>query len=52
VTVSLPPGRDYEYRFLLDGSRWVNDEGADQYRPNEFGGENSVRWVSAEWAAL
>jgi 1,4-alpha-glucan branching enzyme len=40
VTLSL--GRCYRFRYLLDGARWVNDWDADEYRANEYGGEDSV----------
>lgn len=39
--VRLPKGR-YQFRYLLDGKTWVNDEAADDYVYNEFGGQNSV----------
>jgi len=42
VTVGLEPGRSYRFRYLLDGERWENDWAADDYVPNEFGGEDSV----------
>jgi 1,4-alpha-glucan branching enzyme len=42
VTLDLPIGRNYRYRYLLDGARWENDWEADFYTPNEFGGEDSV----------
>ncbi len=42
VTISLKPGRRYRFRYLLDGERWENDWGADDYEPNEFGSEDSV----------
>jgi 1,4-alpha-glucan branching enzyme len=38
----LPRGRRFQYRFLLEGSRWVNDGDADGYVANEFGEHNSV----------
>ena len=31
ATVELETGKSYEYRYLLDGGRWVNDETASQY---------------------
>jgi 1,4-alpha-glucan branching enzyme len=40
-TVQLKPGR-YRFRYLLDGERWQNDDAADSYEPNEFGGEDCV----------
>jgi 1,4-alpha-glucan branching enzyme len=42
LTVSLPASQAFAYRYVLDGNVWVNDPDADQYRPNEFGEENSV----------
>lgn len=31
-----------QFRYLLDGSRWENDEAADAYWPNPLGSDNSV----------
>jgi 1,4-alpha-glucan branching enzyme len=45
VTVPLPAGREYRYRFVLDGHHWDSDPAADGYVPNEFGSEDSVRRV-------
>ena len=42
VVIPLAPGRAYRFRYLLDGERWMNDWAADDYVPNEFGGEDSV----------
>ena len=42
VTLELATGRDYQYRFLLDGVRWVNDPDADGYIPGPFGDPNCV----------
>jgi hypothetical protein len=42
VTVYLQAGNTYRYRFLLDGKRWENDWGAEQYLPNDHGTEDSV----------
>ncbi len=33
VTVDLEVGREYQYRYLLDESRWTNDNAADRYVP-------------------
>ncbi len=41
VSVELEPGRAYQYRYLVDG-KWFNDWNADDYEPNEHGGDNSV----------
>ncbi|MFC1657482.1 isoamylase early set domain-containing protein [Candidatus Moduliflexota bacterium] len=42
VTIELAAGREYRYRYLLDGEQWENDWSADRYDPNEFGGEDSI----------
>ena len=41
-TVSLKPGNEYRFRYLLDGERWENDWAADKYVPNEFTTQDSV----------
>lgn len=41
ATVELEPGRQYQYRYRIDG-RWENDWAADAYAPNPFGEDNSV----------
>jgi 1,4-alpha-glucan branching enzyme len=43
VTVDLESGRDYQYRYLVDGVRWQNDSSADRYQGTHIVGvENSV----------
>lgn len=43
ATVKLAAGNDYQFRYLLDGSAWENDEEADAYVPNNLTyEENSV----------
>ncbi|MFQ5409082.1 MAG: isoamylase early set domain-containing protein [Anaerolineales bacterium] len=42
VTLSLKPGHEYRFRYLLDGERWENDWQADAYVPNEYGSEDSL----------
>jgi 1,4-alpha-glucan branching enzyme len=31
ATVDLEPGREYQFRYLVDGSEWKNDETADNF---------------------
>jgi hypothetical protein len=38
----LPKDGEFEFRYLVDDDRWLNDEAADTYRTNEFGSENGV----------
>ncbi len=43
VTVDLPVGRDYQFRYFIDGTVWENDNDADRYEYSPFGNcENSV----------
>ena len=35
-------GREYRFRYLLDGVQWTNDPVADGYTPNPYGGEDSL----------
>ncbi|MDW7772302.1 MAG: isoamylase early set domain-containing protein [Desulfobulbaceae bacterium] len=49
ITVDLPCGRDYQYRYLLDNTTWLNDWEADKYVPSSYSdAENSVVTVSAD----
>lgn len=43
VIVNLDSGRDYQFRYMLDGERWENDTEADRYEFSPFGNcDNSV----------
>ena len=42
ATITLERGREYQFRYLLDGAIWENDWNADKYVQNSFGSENSV----------
>lgn len=42
AVVSLETGKDYQFRYLIDGEKWENDWEADEYITNEHGTENSV----------
>ena len=42
TTISLDAGREYRFRYLLDGERWENDEQADQLATNRFGSQDCV----------
>lgn len=42
VSINLEVGKDYHFRYLIDGDKWVNDWSADYYAPTEFNSENSV----------
>jgi len=43
VTLDLPIGQNYEFRYLIDETIWENDWDADHYVPSGFPGvDNSV----------
>jgi predicted flap endonuclease-1-like 5' DNA nuclease len=52
ATASLEAGRSYQYRYLLNDGRWVNDERAENYvHANGFAVENCVITVTEETEA-
>ncbi len=42
ITVELQPRYAYQFRYLLNGSEWINDEQADAYVYNRYGSDNFV----------
>lgn len=43
VKLDLEVGKEYQFRYLFDGSRWENDWAADKYIPAPFSStDNSV----------
>jgi len=42
TTISLPAGRSYRFKYLVDNRRWENDWSADSYVPNTFGSDDSL----------
>jgi len=40
--LSLEAGNSYQFRYVLDGANWQNDEDADGFAPNEYFSENGV----------
>ncbi|HUR30592.1 MAG TPA: isoamylase early set domain-containing protein [Saprospiraceae bacterium] len=42
-TIELEVGREYQFRYLVDGKKWVNDKEADKYTHSGVAAEeNSV----------
>lgn len=39
-SLTLAPG-SYQFKYNVEGEYWLNDEAADAYPQNEFGGDNS-----------
>jgi len=42
VTLDLEAGKEYRFKFLIDGQNWENHWNADKYVKNQFGYEDSV----------
>jgi 1,4-alpha-glucan branching enzyme len=42
TTVDLESGKEYQFRYLIDGQVWENDWEADKYVSTPFGVDNSV----------
>ena len=43
VQVELEAGKEYIFRYIVDGKTWLNDPEADKFEPTPFGdSENSV----------
>lgn len=42
ITLELDKGREYQFRYLVNGTDWHNDWHADKYVPNQYGSDNSV----------
>ncbi len=42
VTLDLDAGREYRFRYLIDGQRWENDWRADKYVKSPYGVDDSV----------
>ena len=40
--IRLPKNGEFQFRYLVDGESWANDEAADGYVPNYISGDNSV----------
>lgn len=36
ATMDLQPGREYQFRYLIDGQKWANDEEADHHTETPF----------------
>jgi 1,4-alpha-glucan branching enzyme len=42
AVVELESGKEYQFRYLIDGQVWENDWAADGYVPTPFGVDNSL----------
>lgn len=42
TTLELEPGREYRFRYLVNGEHWCNDWAADGYIPNGLGEDDCL----------
>jgi 1,4-alpha-glucan branching enzyme len=42
ITLDLDAGKEYRFRYLIDGKMWENDWSADKYVKSPYGVEDSV----------
>jgi len=42
ITVDMELSHSYHFRYLVNGEQWMDDDRADCYEPNEFGGFDCV----------
>lgn len=42
ITLEVEPGREYQFRYLIDEYSWENDWYADKYVKSPYGSDNSV----------
>jgi 1,4-alpha-glucan branching enzyme len=49
VTAELDRGKEYQFRYLIDGTRWENDWAADRYVGTPYSStENSVVVIDSD----
>ena len=42
VSLDLETGKEYQFRYLIDGTNWENEPEADRFIESGLGSENSV----------
>ena len=42
TTITLLTGKEYRYRYVVDGDRWTNDADADRYEANDHGSDDCI----------
>lgn len=42
LSLDLEPGKEYQFRYLIDENKWENDWNADKYVKSPYGTDNSV----------
>jgi 1,4-alpha-glucan branching enzyme len=42
ISIELEVGHSYRFRYLVNGDEWMDDDHADGYEPNMFGGFDCI----------
>jgi hypothetical protein len=42
TTIDLETGKEYQFRYVINDEKWINDQEADKFVPNGTGDDNSV----------
>ncbi|RPH29213.1 MAG: glycoside hydrolase [Bacteroidales bacterium] len=42
ISVDLEKGKEYQFKYIVDGRQWINEIDADRFIVNGFNSENSV----------
>ena len=42
TSVELEKGKEYQFKYVIDGKEWLNENEADKFVNNEFQSNNSV----------
>jgi hypothetical protein len=48
AVLELQPGTTCQFRYLVNGKFWLNDESADSYTPSGYGEDNCVLMLGNE----
>jgi 1,4-alpha-glucan branching enzyme len=48
TTLYLETGKTYRFRYLIDDKRWLNDDEADELKPNRFGSLDGIVEIDVE----
>ena len=46
--IKLEAGKEFQFRYFINGNQWVNDDEADGFISHPYGGENSIVRTSRE----
>ena len=47
TTLEFKPGQELQFRYFVNQEFWANEWSAEEYQPNEFGGDNCILHLPA-----